>query len=67
MSFYLKFRDIKNVTKIDHMNYFHQYKICDTFQEKTVYLKRTKTDSGKLVKYYSDGLTILKELGKLNP
>jgi len=28
--------------------------------------KRTKTDSGKLVNYYGDGLTMLKELGKLN-
>jgi len=48
-------------------NSFWKNYICDIFLEKTVYLKRTKTDSGKLVKYYSDGLTILKELGKLNP
>jgi len=34
--------------------------------EKSNYNKRTKTDSGKLVNYYGDGLTILKELGKLN-
>lgn len=31
-----------------------------------VNIKRTKTDTGKLVKYFGDELTILKELGKLN-
>lgn len=48
-------------------NFVNKNLICNIFQEKTVYFKRTKTASGKLVKYYSDGLTILKELGKLNP
>jgi len=36
------------------------------FLEKSISKKRTKTDSGKLVKYCGDGKTILKELGKLN-
>jgi len=38
----------------------------DISLEKTDDDQRTKTDSGKLVNYYGDGLTILKELGKLN-
>jgi len=36
-------------------------------QEKTNEEERTKTDSGKLVKYAGGGLTILKELGKFDP
>lgn len=34
--------------------------------EKSPEKKRTKTDSGKLVKYFGDGLTIFKELGKFD-
>lgn len=36
------------------------------YPEKSVKQYRTKTDTGKLVKYQGDENTILKELGKFN-